>query len=52
LFAVSVALTSHPGIIILAKTITKIVQYTYLKDPTTSWCKFLYPLPESLLFQH
>ncbi|KAJ4319634.1 hypothetical protein N0V84_006270 [Fusarium piperis] len=25
------------GIIILAKTITKIVQYTYLKDPTTSW---------------
>ncbi|KAJ4212861.1 hypothetical protein NW759_011502 [Fusarium solani] len=32
------------GIIILAKTITKIVQYTYLKDPTTSWSSALFGL--------
>ncbi|WAO91555.1 Hypothetical protein NCS54_00903000 [Fusarium falciforme] len=32
------------GIIILAKTITKIVKYTYLKDPTTSWSSALFGL--------
>ncbi|RMJ09410.1 hypothetical protein CDV36_010953 [Fusarium kuroshium] len=32
------------GIIILAKTITKIIQYTYLKDPTTSWSSALFGL--------
>ncbi|RSM08372.1 hypothetical protein CDV31_008184 [Fusarium ambrosium] len=32
------------GIIILAKTITKIIQYTYLKDPTTSWSSTLFGL--------
>ncbi|KAM0425642.1 hypothetical protein ACHAPT_009174 [Fusarium lateritium] len=32
------------GIIILAKTISKIVQYTYLKDPTMSWSSTLFGL--------
>lgn len=27
------------GVIILAKNITKIVEYTYVKDITDRWCK-------------